>query len=302
MDLLVRLSEMRTPWWTTFFSWITHLGDGVLVALVLFVLYWCVDKRLARKIGLAVAFGGLLNGILKASFFVPRPWVRDSSFQAVEAAKARATGYSFPSGHVSNAVCGYGTLAAGAKKWTVRLLFGGLILLVAFSRMYLGVHTPLDVGVSLLVSVAVVWLCVWGEGRLESLSRRGFLRFVLLSCLLALAGALWIRFRTYPDGYDFFLCKDGYVACGMVMGLSLGWYLEKFRLDFSTKGGWLFQLLKAGLGLLTTALLMKGMELAADALPTFREVLYVLKYALLTLWAMFGYPWLFHKRKEGRNA
>ena len=44
-------------------------------------------------------FGTLVNQFLKLVCRVPRPWVRDPNFTIVEAARADATGYSFPSGH-----------------------------------------------------------------------------------------------------------------------------------------------------------------------------------------------------------
>ena len=97
-----------------------------------------------------------INQLLKAVFLIPRPWVIDPEFTIVEAARAGATGYSFPSGHTQSAVCVLGMLALWVRDrvFTVLCVLG--ILAVAFSRMYLGVHTPLDVGVSLVTGAATV--------------------------------------------------------------------------------------------------------------------------------------------------
>lgn len=91
---------------------------------------------------------------------MPRPWLLDPQFTIVESARGAATGYSFPSGHTQNAVGTYGGIARTSRRRAVRVACVAVILLVAFSRLYLGVHTPLDVGVSLALGAALV-LLIW---------------------------------------------------------------------------------------------------------------------------------------------
>lgn len=81
----------------------------------------------------------------------------DPDFQIVEAARADATGYSFPSGHTQNIVGTTASIFASRKETWVRIVCIVLMVLVPFSRMYLGVHTPLDVGVAFLTA-AWRWL------------------------------------------------------------------------------------------------------------------------------------------------
>ena len=100
-------------------------------------------------------FGTLANQFLKITCRIPRPWVLDPDFTIVEAARAVATGYSFPSGHTQNAVGTFGAIALQTKQRWVRWACIALVLLVPFSRMYLGVHTPLDVGVSFVLALAL---------------------------------------------------------------------------------------------------------------------------------------------------
>lgn len=302
MAFLSRLAEIRIPILTDFFSLLTYLGDGMPIVIIVFILYWCVDKNLAKKVGLSVAFGGLLNGVLKATFCIPRPWVRDTSFKAIESAKARATGYSFPSGHVSNAVCTYGTIGVSVKKWAARIGCFLLILLIAFSRMYLGVHTPSDVIVSFCVSVIVVLLVVRLYDKLNSLNERQFLWFVVCSSLLAVLTVVYIRFKPYEDGYSFTLSKDGYLACGMVAGLTIGWYLERRFLNFDVKAVWWFQIIKVVAGLVSSLLLLELLGVLVDLLPSIQEIVYFVRYLLIVLWAVFGYPFIFNKIKAGKKA
>ena len=91
---------------------------------------------------------------LKITFRIPRPWVLDPQFQAVPSAIPAATGYSFPSGHTQSGTALYGSLALSTKKKWQSIVAVLIFLLIAFSRMYLGCHTPKDVLTAMLISLA----------------------------------------------------------------------------------------------------------------------------------------------------
>lgn len=296
--ILEFISELRSDFLTGLFSLITHLGDGAVIILIIFILYWCIDKRLGLKIGLAVSLGGIVNGILKTLFAVPRPWDRFEGFEAVESAKARATGYSFPSGHTSNAVCTYGSAAVCLKGRAIKIVLSVIIISVAFSRLYLGVHTPSDVLVSLVAGAAIVFLSSRLYGRLIKADHRTFLLTAVSAVAVSAAAAVFIRFKPYGGGYEFELVKDGYLACGLLAGLFAGWYFERKYLDFSPSGGIIFQIVKTIAGLASSLLIMWLGGLAVDMLPCIREAVYVVRYALTSFWAVFVYPLIFTKFKE----
>jgi len=117
-------------------SIVTVLGLSVGVALILYL-----KKDFASIIGLAVAVGGagITTYLLKHLIHRARP---DVIYQAyIE------TGYSFPSGHATDSAALYGFLAflilriAPEKYRKPGALFCAFIILaVAFSRLYLGVH------------------------------------------------------------------------------------------------------------------------------------------------------------------
>ena len=156
MTILKWLEGQRTPWLDGLMSAITELGDETIFMLAGLVILWCVNKRWGFRFLLVGLTGSIMNQLLKAIFLIPRPWVQDPSFTIVESARAGATGYSFPSGHTQSAATLFGTLAMWSRKWWSTLLCVVMVLLVGLSRMYLGVHTPLDVGVSLLTGVVTV--------------------------------------------------------------------------------------------------------------------------------------------------
>ena len=148
MGFLRLLESIRIPALNVFFSGITYCGDEIAFMVVAFALFWCVNKRTGYYAFLVGLFGTVGNQWLKIACRIPRPWVLDPNFTIVESARAAATGYSFPSGHTQNAVGTFGAMALRTERKWVRGVCITLIVLVPFSRMYLGVHTPLDVGVA----------------------------------------------------------------------------------------------------------------------------------------------------------
>ena len=156
MGFLRLLEGIRLPAFSAFFSVVTYFGDEIAFMLAAFILFWCVDKRTGYYAFLAGLFGTIANQFLKIACRIPRPWVLDPDFTIVESARAAATGYSFPSGHTQNAVSTFGAAAVMTKRRWVRRTCIALVVLVPFSRMYLGVHTPLDVGVAFLMAAALL--------------------------------------------------------------------------------------------------------------------------------------------------
>ena len=145
MSFLYLLESVRNPVLDVLMQAVTELGGATLFIVFGMLMFWCVDKRqgyFLLTVGLA---GTFLNQFLKISCRVPRPWVRDPAFTIVESARADAAGYSFPSGHSQIAVGTYGGLALCRREKWVRIVGTVLAVLIPFSRMYLGVHTPADV-------------------------------------------------------------------------------------------------------------------------------------------------------------
>ena len=102
MSFLWTLSGIRTPLLDTIFQLITFLAQELVIIAVICALYWCIDKKLAVQIGFNYLCAGLLVQSLKITFRIPRPWVLDPEFKAVESSIPAATGYSFPSGHTQS--------------------------------------------------------------------------------------------------------------------------------------------------------------------------------------------------------
>lgn len=255
MKVLYALESIRTPWLDTVMAAITHLGEETVFMVAALFVFWCVSKRHGYYL-LAVGFAGtVLNQFLKLLFRIPRPWVLDSDFTIVESARAQATGYSFPSGHTQNAVGTFGGIARFTRRKWVRAAAIVAAVLVPLSRMYLGVHTPLDVGVAAVIAVALVFALYPLMERSDS--RHGVMGAVLAVMLaLAVGYLLFVSLYPFPADVDAANLASGvenaWKLLGATVGMLVGWWLDVRFIHFDTRAVWYVQLIKlvGGLALL----------------------------------------------------
>ena len=269
MNLLYALESVRTPFWDAVFSAVTHLGEETVFMVAAILIFWCVSKQEGYYLLLMGFFGTVVNQFLKLLFRIPRPWVRDPDFTIVESARAQATGYSFPSGHTQSAACVLGMLALWVRDrvFTVLCVLG--VLAVAFSRMYLGVHTPLDVGVSLITGAATVAVVPRLFDRAEASVRgrqwlgAGLMGFALLLLLYVL---FWPKGDGNVTEFDAHGVESAWTLVGTMLGLLAAWYADQRWLRFDTRAVWWAQALKLALGLALVMAVRVGLKAALDAL------------------------------------
>lgn len=259
MGLLYLLEDIRVPVLNEFMLAITTLGEETAFLVIALVLFWCVDKYLGYYT-LSVGFiGTIANQFLKLWFRIPRPWVLDKNFTILEQAREAASGYSFPSGHTQSAVGTFGSIAYTTKNKKIRLIAILLAMLVAFSRMYIGVHTPLDVGVS--IGIAVLLIVILKPVILNN-NRKGM--HLLLGIMLALAvGFLcFVELFSFPEDIDPHNYQSGlknaYTLLGALLGLLVAYIVDEKWLNFSTKAVWWAQIVKVAMGLGLVLLVKTG--------------------------------------------
>ena len=156
MDFLRLLAAGRCGALDTFFSSLTYFGSEIAFMAAALLIFWCVDKRQGYYVFLVGALGTVCNQFLKLAFRIPRPWVLDPDFQIVEAARADATGYSFPSGHTAASFASVAALkTANNRLWKPAL---ALAVVIALSRLYLYAHWPTDILGGAAVGILAGWL------------------------------------------------------------------------------------------------------------------------------------------------
>ena len=155
---------------------ITFLGTGTVVMMIVAVsalFLWLSRHRYSATLLLIATFGGiLLNNLLKAGFGRPRPAVFEWGSHALSS--------SFPSGHAMSAAVVYGTVAYLAarlqkKHWhrVLTMVAAVLIILsIAATRLYLGVHYPSDVIAGILIGLAWAGFCMATLEAIQVYARR----------------------------------------------------------------------------------------------------------------------------------
>ena len=228
---------------TPFMEFVSRFAVDYLILVPIF-LYWWWDKRKGLYTLVSYYFCMLLTPLAKLTACVYRPWIRDSRILPAGDAIRTATGYSFPSGHTSTA----GPLAGGTAvtlwgskrtRW-LSVLFAFFVFLTAFSRNYLGVHTPQDVFVAICLSVLSLILT---SKLIDYLVRNPEKEdwFLLGGFLVCWAGILYITVKSYPvdmsaEGKLIVdpqkMMNDGYGDIGKVIGFIIARFVEKRWIRF----------------------------------------------------------------------
>lgn len=296
MELLYALEKIRTPFLDTVMGLVTNLGGEAVFIAAAIIVFWCLSKSCGYYM-MTVGFAGtIINQFLKLWFRIPRPWVKDPNFTIVESARAEATGYSFPSGHTQNAFAVFGAPARYFKNTTLRIVFVLLIALTAFSRMYVGVHTPLDVGVSLIVGTVLVFVIYPFFRDMEKKPKRVY---IIFSIFIVMAAAFVAFVELYdfpadidPDNYASGL-KNAYMILFCAIGLMLTFYVDTKYVHFPTQAVWWAQVIKVVVGLGILLALKAVLKAPLLALFGGHSVAHGVRYFIVILFAGILWPMTF---------
>lgn len=191
-------------------------GTGALALISL--VYWCISKWAGSFMLLNFSGAYMMNQTLKNIFCVSRPFLRDPRLHPYTS----ASGYSFPSGHTMLGTAVYSSAAVWQKnrKWFVGLCIF-MTLFTAFGRNWAGVHTPQDVIVGILVSLAVVF------GQLHML--RWLDKQPEKDILILIFSILWAAILL-------FFIPGSEKTCGIFLGVYIGWFIERRWIRFEVMG------------------------------------------------------------------
>lgn len=296
MALLYWLEDLRRPVLDAVMQFFTYFGEELVFTVAALVVFWCVNKREGYYLLFVGFVGTIFNQFLKLLCRIPRPWVRDPSFTIVESARSGATGYSFPSGHTQNVVGTFGGLARWNKNRVLRVVCIAIAALTSFSRMYLGVHTPADVGVSLCIATVLVFvfypLVRW-------CSDDGKRMTVLLLAMLALAVAFvcYANFARFPADIDpdnlYEGRKNSFSLLGALLGFFVAYPVERKHIRFDEKAVWWVQVLKVVLGLAGLLAIKEGLKALFTAVGFTWVGTNAIRYFIVILFAALVWPLCF---------
>ena len=246
IDILLALQDFRNgpgAFLASFLAKMTWLGELNTALVIMALIYWCVSKEFGSYLLMGWSGNRLVNGMLKVTVCAYRPWIRDARVVPYGDSIKTATGYSFPSGHTMNAASVYG---GGAVRKDIpramRIVLVFLVLLVAFSRNYLGVHTPQDVLVGIAAGTSVMFLTMKLMQWINNHSEKDLL-VVCIGVGLAILVAIYAAVKPYPvdtdaagkvlvDGAK--MANDTFKGVGWCAAFLTGWILERRFVQFST--------------------------------------------------------------------
>jgi len=166
----------QVPWAHVAMLQVTELGTGVVVMMVVAIsslfLWLTRHKHSAALLLVTTIVGILINSMLKDVFHRTRPSIFSSGVEVFSS--------SFPSGHSMSAAIVYGTVAYLAARLQQRhwarvltaVIALALILLIAASRIYLGVHYPSDTVAGMVIGFAWAGFCMATLEATQMVARR----------------------------------------------------------------------------------------------------------------------------------
>lgn len=271
MELIKLIQSISNPFLDTVFQLITMMGEDTFFMLITAVIYWCIDKELGYRLGFVTLTSATVNCGIKDLLKVPRP-IGEPGIRSLRVQTAE--GYSFPSGHTQNTTTLWTFFMLQFRRSWLYIIGILIIFLVGLSRLYLGVHTPLDVVGGM--AIGTFWVVVWSS--VYELSRKQKGKSILIGTVaLALIGLLAFKDANY------------YKVVGALTGLLIGYLVEPRFIDFKEKASFPNQMVKVVFGLAVVYALRLFLK---SALP---EVLIsdYFRYLILLLWITIAAPLLF---------
>jgi membrane-associated phospholipid phosphatase len=243
IEYLLFLQGLRESWSFTGFIAKIFSYIGQLSLLIPAILFWCFNKRAGLFLMFVSSFGRMINILIKDTFCVYRPFILDPAVNPGAEAIKDASSYSMPSGHTQFAAANFGGLAYLYRKIFPKLIIPCVlaILAVAFSRNFLGVHTPQDVLVAILEMAALIFVtdkifnAIEKDKNLEKTLFGAGIAFCVIS-------AIYILTKSYPVDYlngEIIVSAtdaklDSMDSIGMALGFLIGVALENKFVNFST--------------------------------------------------------------------
>jgi len=283
IDLIVAIQQIHGPVLDSIFRIITFLGTERFYLLFLPLIFWCVDSGLGARLAILVLFSSYLNLELKDLFQQPRPFDINPSVQLSD-----VEGYGLPSGHAQTSTVLWASIAIRVHKTWFLVAAIGLVVLIGFSRIYLGVHFPTDVMAGWLIGGALLGLYIALEPRISRRLAQLRLRYQVL---LALAVPL-VLLLIHPVDYTAYFM-------GMLAGIVSGLALAHRYIPWGVRGPWWHRALRFLIGSAVVFALNLGLKVVfpSEDGMAFYLVLRFIGSGIIGIWVTLGAPWLFRLLK-----
>jgi len=238
---IIWLQSNFHPQADNFFKFFTDVGGMQWSFFIWGFFIWSVSYSFGCRLVLVWLFGSYLSLALKGIIATPRPI--QASSQVIPIITEKGSG--FPSGHAMSATITWGYFALFEKRKWITLLALLMIFWVSLSRVYLGVHYPMDVMGSWAIGGLLLWACICIAPAVEKfLDPEGIINKLII-ILVGAAVIFTIISRFAPSKTALLWYKSSFT---FYLSFTLGWLLQGRFIKFKTQGKWLRKTLRFLIG------------------------------------------------------
>lgn len=275
MEVIKFLQSFSSDFLNSFMVFVTHFGSLYVLMFFICIIYWCYNKEVGYKMAIVISCSFVLNSLLKGFVQSPRPIGYDGVFSL---ANFTATGYSFPSGHAQNIMAFSVSLFIFTRNKLMFALNSILVILVSISRIYLGLHWPIDIfgGIVMALIISIVLN--------EVLVKLNDFKTNILIGILILLFTIGFTFIKIDE-----MGQDYLKSIGLFAGIYLGHFFEGRYINFSPLASNIDNVMKLIIGIFSTALIFVLFSYL------FKDVILILiiKYFIIGFWVIGFVPLIF---------
>ncbi len=287
IEIVEFIQSWQNGFWDSFFNTISFLGEEYIYILILGTIYYAYDKKLGEFLAFTLFFTGILNSIIKVIVAAKRPFEKYPS-RITNLRPETSTGMSFPSGHTQNFTAFLFAEAFWSKKKNIFIVAGILCILMALSRMYLGVHFLEDVLVSLVLGVTTAYFFHKFFNKIKNNDKALFKIYLIV--LLVFLPFLFI-----------FTDESLYKSYGLLLGFTFAMYYEKKYIKFNMDIPLSKKAIRVVSGLIIMVSIQLGLGILFDTFASegsiLLHILDLVRYGLIAFIGLGLYPTLFKKLK-----
>ena len=220
--IITWLQSIDNPLLVGLAGFITEFGEETFLILILGFIYWCWNKEMGKYAGLNLLAGIVFLTMFKNIFLRRRPYFDHEEVKCLRKPVADADmydiskqSYSFPSGHATNSMTLYGSIAWFIRKRWAFIAAAIVIALVGLSRIYLGNHYPTDILAGWVIGLVVIAISSLLQKWLKSPIKAS-----LVIIILAVPGWFFCQSEDYFSNF------------GMLAAVPLEFWLEEKYIKF----------------------------------------------------------------------
>ena len=284
IEIVEFIQSLQNGFFDLFFNFISFMGEEYVYIILLTIVYYAYDKKLGEMLGYVLIVSTALNTILKHIFSAERPFAKYPD-RVDNLRPHTSPGYSFPSGHTQVFTSVIFSIGFYVKKNSVLSIVAGLSLLMAISRMYLGVHFLEDVFVSLVLGVSLSHL-YYTIFMKHHENPKTMMKIYIGTLIILLIILFVLKTKTYIT------------TVGMFAGFIAAMWFEKRYVNFTMEVSMIQKGIRVLSGVAIMLMIQVGFKAIYGSIFDNESILLVfdfIRYFLLVFIGLGVYPYFFKK-------